>query len=60
MVSEEKLRAAREEARRSWSVNLISLVPVVALLIGAATYWLATTTDTNKFFGPTFAQHDNR
>jgi hypothetical protein len=57
MISEEKLRAAREEARRSWSVNLMPLVPVVALLIGAAIYWLATTTDTNKIFGPSVAEH---
>ena len=60
MISEEKLRAAREEARRSWSVNLIPLVPVVALLIGAAIYWIATTTDTNKIFGPSVAEHSSK
>ena len=58
MISEEELRAAREKSRRTWSVRLLPLVPVVALLVGL--YWLANTADTNKFFGPTFAQHDNR
>jgi paraquat-inducible protein B len=60
MISEEELRAAREKSRRTWSVQLLPLVPVVALLVGAGLYWLATTTDTKKFFGPAFAQHVNR
>jgi hypothetical protein len=60
MISEEELRAAREKSRRTWSVQLLPLVPVVALLVGAGLYWLANTADTGKFFGPTFAQHDNR
>jgi hypothetical protein len=60
MISEDELRAAREKLRRSWGVQLLPLIPVVALVVGAGLYWLATTTDTNKFFGPTFAQHDGR
>ena len=60
MISEDELRVVREKSRRSWSVHLLPLVPVVALLVGAGLYWLATTTDTNKFFGPTFAQHGGR
>jgi hypothetical protein len=57
MISEDELRVAREKLRRSWSVQLLPLIPVVALLVGAGLYWLATTTDTNKIFGPIFAQH---
>ena len=60
MISEDELRAAREKSRRSWDVHLLPLIPVAALVVGAGLYWLATTTDTNKLFGPTFAQHDGR
>jgi len=60
MISEDELRAAREKLRRSWGVQLLPLIPVVALVVGAGLYWLTTTTDTSKFFGPTFAQHDGR
>jgi hypothetical protein len=60
MISEDELRTAREKSQRSWSVQLLPLIPVVALLVGAGLYWLATTTDTNRIFGPTYAQHDNR
>ena len=40
-----------------WSEIWLPLIPVVALLIGAAIYWLATTTDTNKIFGRAVAEH---
>jgi hypothetical protein len=59
MISEDELRAAREKSRRSWRVNLLPLILVVALLVGAGLYWLATTTDTSKIFGPTFAQRSS-
>ena len=52
MITEDQLRAAREKSRSAWSTILLPLVPVVALIVGGVIYWLATTSDTNKIFGP--------
>ena len=56
MIPEDELEAARNRTRRSWDHILLPLVPVIALIIGAAIYWFATTTDTNKIFGPSVAE----
>lgn len=42
---------------RKWRKIWIPLVPVIALIVGTGIYWLATTTDTNKIFGRTVAEH---
>ena len=59
MITEERLRVLREKSRRAWSTLLLPLVPVVALVVGAAIYWLATTSDTNKIFGPSIAEQSS-
>ena len=43
MISEEELREVREKSRRAWSVQLLPLVPVVALFAGALICWVAAT-----------------
>ena len=60
MITEDRLRVLREESRRAWSTILLPLVPVVALVIGVAITWLATTSDTNKIFGPSVAERSTR
>ena len=52
MITEDQLRAVREKSRSAWSTILLPMVPVVALIVGGVIYWLATTSDTNKIFGP--------
>jgi hypothetical protein len=42
MISEDELRAARAQSRRAWSMQLLPLVPVVALVLAAGVYWVAT------------------
>jgi hypothetical protein len=43
MISEDELRAVREKSRQAWSVQLLPLVPVVALFVGGLIYWIAAT-----------------
>ena len=57
MITEDQLRAVREKSRSAWSTILLPMVPVVALIVGGVIYWLATTSDTNKIFGPSIAEH---
>ena len=42
MITDDELRAAQEKARRAWSVQLLPLVPVVALFVGGLIYWIAS------------------
>ena len=59
MITEDQLRVLREKSRQAWSTILLPLVPIVALVIGVAISWLATTSDTNKMFGPSTAEQSS-
>jgi hypothetical protein len=58
MISEESF-APRRGSPTVMGVNLIRSYRC-CLLIGAAIYWIATTTDTNKIFGPSVAGHSSK
>jgi paraquat-inducible protein B len=57
LFPEEELDAARKRSGPRWSAIWLPLVPVIALVAAGMIYWLATTTDTNRIFGPSVAEH---
>jgi hypothetical protein len=56
MIPEAEFVEAREQLRERRRI-VGAVFVVIALVAAGMVYWLATTTDTNKIFGPTVAEH---